>query len=91
MALQPSITTLKFRNLLEDSNLRKCVVSALINLAHPEGFEPPTTWLEASVFFSAVFRTTNLVIIVHQSSHKFWSYGELNPSNANIRLVVVGG
>ena len=35
-----------FLFLLEDSVLRKCL-KCLINLARPEGFEPPTTWFEA--------------------------------------------
>ena len=50
MALQPSITTLMFVFFMDDSNLRKCL-KCLIKLAHPEGFEPPTTWFEASGTF----------------------------------------
>ena len=34
----------------ELSNLRKCL-KCLINLAHLEGFEPPTTWFEVSGTF----------------------------------------
>ena len=51
MVPQPPITTLEAKHFLDTLFVVRCHKS-LINLAHLEGFEPPTTWLEAACSFA---------------------------------------
>ena len=75
MVPQPPITTLEVRferELLVSKGTFKFRKrhKSLINMAHPEGFEPPATWLEARyptvVFFplSATFIADNCTTFV---------------------------